>query len=465
MRPKATPATYYARLTLLKKLFWLYFLLLIFEGALRKWVVPQLSAPLLVVRDPVGLMIIWEAFRTGKWPHKWTTLLTFLTAGLVGLCMAQVVAGNISWLVGLYGLRSYLLPFPVAFIMAENLDREDLRKFGDWIIFLMLPMSVLAAVQYASPSGSFVNNGAYEGAGQIGYFGAHVRAAGTFSFVSGLESFVALAGAFIVYGFVTPGFAKKWVLRASAFAIIFSIPMMGSRTVVVQLALMIGCMGIGAMMGISQFGKMLRVTLPVALVWLLVSVLPVFSDAMYSMTQRFVGAAVAEGGGSQERTLIYRTARPAEDAISEALSSNDWLGIGIGRGAVAVQAFLTGEKTGIAGEYEFSHEFVEMGLFGGGAFSLIKLFLAIALIGPAMARVRNNESLALLLLPFAVVSLVFAVPEQPTEQGFLVLSMAFCIAAAKAPVQAAVLRRPPAMRRQHMLYSRPLLRGDRRGGL
>ena len=40
---------------LLKKLFWAYFLLLIFEGALRKWVMPQLSAPLLLIRDPLAL--------------------------------------------------------------------------------------------------------------------------------------------------------------------------------------------------------------------------------------------------------------------------------------------------------------------------------------------------------------------------------------------------------------------------
>ena len=51
-------------LPLLKKLFWLYFLLLVFEGALRKWILPHYSAPLLLIRDPVGFWIIWEAYRT-----------------------------------------------------------------------------------------------------------------------------------------------------------------------------------------------------------------------------------------------------------------------------------------------------------------------------------------------------------------------------------------------------------------
>ena len=37
---------------------WLYFFLWIFEGALRKWVLPSLATPLLIVRDPIAIFII-----------------------------------------------------------------------------------------------------------------------------------------------------------------------------------------------------------------------------------------------------------------------------------------------------------------------------------------------------------------------------------------------------------------------
>ncbi|MEP6686323.1 MAG: hypothetical protein ABJB22_06050, partial [Verrucomicrobiota bacterium] len=36
----------------IRRLIWLYILLLVFEGAFRKWIVPQLSSPLLLIRDP-----------------------------------------------------------------------------------------------------------------------------------------------------------------------------------------------------------------------------------------------------------------------------------------------------------------------------------------------------------------------------------------------------------------------------
>ena len=135
-------------MSMLKKLFWAYFLLLIFEGALRKWIVPQLAGPLLVVRDPVAFFIIAEAYRTRKWPREWSAVVGILTAGILVLCFVQLVVGETRWFIALYGLRSYLLPFPVAFIMGSNLDEEDLRKFGKCTLWLLLPLTALEIAQY-----------------------------------------------------------------------------------------------------------------------------------------------------------------------------------------------------------------------------------------------------------------------------------------------------------------------------
>ena len=45
----------------LKIAIWSYFLLWIFEGALRKWILPSLATPLLVIRDPIAIYIIVRA--------------------------------------------------------------------------------------------------------------------------------------------------------------------------------------------------------------------------------------------------------------------------------------------------------------------------------------------------------------------------------------------------------------------
>ncbi|MEJ7769742.1 MAG: hypothetical protein WKF89_18125, partial [Chitinophagaceae bacterium] len=44
---------------------WLYILLLIFEGALRKWILPGLSTPLLIIRDPLAIWLLVTAVRQG----------------------------------------------------------------------------------------------------------------------------------------------------------------------------------------------------------------------------------------------------------------------------------------------------------------------------------------------------------------------------------------------------------------
>lgn len=451
LAPNINPNSYFRRLTFLKMLFWLYFLLLIFEGALRKWVAPELSAPLLVVRDPVALLIIWEAYRTRKWPQRWTVIVAMLTVALVGLFTLQMVIGENPLIVGLYGLRSYLLPFPVLFILGDNLDEEDLRKLGACTLWLLPPMTMLAVAQYLAPPGSLLNAGAYKGGTQIGYIGGHVRSSGTFSFVAGVVHFCTLAAAFILYGLVRERFGKKWMLWASAFALLLSIPTTGARMLLAQLGAIIVCVGIGAAMGVSQFGKVFRIILPVAVASLLVAQLPVFSDAMQSMTERISGANAEEGEGGAEGALIYRTIGPVFKAIEAVGSSRNWLGQGLGSDASAMQV-LVGQTEW--SDNEIDRELTEMGPIAGLGFGLFKLFLAVTLLGQALARARAQEPLALLMLPLAFSTLFFGTPEQPTVQGFLVISAAVCIAAAKVAEPAAEQVYPLLLQRQQLLYRR-----------
>ncbi len=297
------------KVPLLKKLFWAYFLLLIFEGALRKWVVPGLSAPLLLVRDPIGLLIVLEAIRTNKWPQKWSAVTGVLAVGMLLLCGLQMIVVENPWIAAIYGLRSYLLPFPVAFVMGENLTAEDLRKFGLATLWILLPMTLLEVAQYMAAPGSWLNTGAYLGGGQIYYTEGHTRASGTFSFVAGPTNYVPLAAAFILYGLSREKFAPKWLLWAATGAVILSIPMIGARTVVFELIGVVACMGIAAFLGVSQLIKVFKMAIPVVAVFCLVSLIPVFTRAALSLTERFAAANRMEGGSS-ERAVESRAFLP-----------------------------------------------------------------------------------------------------------------------------------------------------------
>ena len=91
--------------------------------------------------------------------------------------------GGNPWFAALYGLRSYLLPFPVAFIIGGKPRRSGLAQVCPLFNMDLAANDTHRAWPVLSPSGWFLNKGAYEGAEQITYVGARVRASGTFSFV------------------------------------------------------------------------------------------------------------------------------------------------------------------------------------------------------------------------------------------------------------------------------------------
>jgi hypothetical protein len=446
------PRRYDNRMPLLKMLFWVYFLLLIFEGALRKWILPQFSAPLLLVRDPIALLIILEAAQSNKWPEKWSAVTGVLAFGLLGLCGVQMVAGDNPWIAAVYGLRSYLLPFPVAFIMGENLDAEDLRKFGVCTLWLLLPETALFVAQYLVPTGSFLNAGAYEGARQVNYVGVHARASGTFSYVAGAQSFAPLAAVFLLYGLVNEKIAKKWLLWAASFALVISVPAMGSRTFVFELAAIVACAGVAALCGVTQFFKSLKIIVPFLAVFALASLLPFFTESSKDLNQRFEEGTQAEGGAqhSVRQVVARRTTAPLVERFEEIDLLSNPIGIGMGQGAAAITKLLQGKAEFLAGEAETDRAILELGPFPGMAFMLFRFFLALAILKSAVSLAREGEPLALLLAPLMVGGLAFGILEQPTGQGFMVIFVAFSLAALKragvvarpAPVLSHLPRRP-----------------------
>ena len=443
---RQNPITSFNRMPLLKKLFWVYFLLLIFEGALRKWVAPQLSAPLLLVRDPVALWIIAEAYRSGRLPKRWSVVSGVLAAALLCLCAVQIIVGDNPWVAAVYGLRSYLLPFPVAFIMGENLDAKDLRNFGICTLWLLLPLTALEVAQYLAAPGSFLNKGASEGGGQIYYVEGHVRASGTFSFDVGPTNYVPMAAAFVFYGLINEKFARKWLLWAATAAVILSIPVIGARTLAFDLAGVVACAGIAAIFGTSQLLKAVKIVLPCLVLYLLVLQLPVFSRASISFKERFKNANASEGGATRT-AVANRTVVPIVGQLERTDFTSNPIGAGMGQGAAAITKLMSGRVYFAAGEGELSRLMTELGPIPGLGLMFFQAALAIILIARALARTRNREPLALLLVPVTLTSLVFAILEQPTEQGFMVISVAFTLAALKLGKRAAAPVLPPSAAR------------------
>jgi hypothetical protein len=291
-------------------------------------------------------------------------------------------------------------------------------------------MTVLDVAQYMSSPNSFLNKAAYEGGSQLTYVEAHARASGTFSFVAGPTNYVPLAAAFILYGLLNDRLAKKWLLWAATGATILSIPMIGARTVVFELTGIMACMGIAALLGVSQLVKVFKIAAPVAAVFLLVSLLPIFSRATASYRERFNEADQIEGGSARS-AVTNRAILPLQYQLETTDYTANPVGVGMGKGAAAISKLMTGEVTFVTGEGELGRVMTELGPVPGITFMLFRLILAIYLLVESLIEARKREPLALLLAPLTATSVIFNVCEQPTEQGFMVIGIAFTMAALK----------------------------------
>src|SRR5712691_235974 len=136
----------------IRALIWLYLVLLVFEGALRKWIVPQFSNPLLIIRDPVVIAIYLLALRARIFPFN----RYVISLGIIGVL--SMIAGVIVLSpyipmkpileVTLFGFRSNFLHLPLIFVMGAVMNEEDVKKIGWWILVGMIPMGLIMVAQF-----------------------------------------------------------------------------------------------------------------------------------------------------------------------------------------------------------------------------------------------------------------------------------------------------------------------------
>ena len=115
VQDRPNPITHASELTLIRGLIWAYFLLLLFEGALRKWFLVEHSTMLLIVRDPIVIWIYYLAFAQGLFPIDNTYLEKALKWTILATAVSLVIVGT-HWKAVAYGIHTNLLHFPLIFI-------------------------------------------------------------------------------------------------------------------------------------------------------------------------------------------------------------------------------------------------------------------------------------------------------------------------------------------------------------
>src|SRR5450756_2342759 len=141
----------------LRQLIWLYLVLWLIEGGLRRWFLPGLNTPLLLIRDPVVIAIYGVAISRNLFPSN-----LFMTMGLLLAVLTffnALTLGHGNPMVAMYGVRCDFLHVPLIFIMGKVLRRKDLIALCKLTRWIAVPYTALLAAQFYQPQDAWVNRG------------------------------------------------------------------------------------------------------------------------------------------------------------------------------------------------------------------------------------------------------------------------------------------------------------------
>ena len=419
----------------IRRLIWLYFWLLILEGALRKWVVPTLSNPLLIVRDPVVLAIYILAFRARVFPKNfWTIAIGVISVLSFGVSFVQLLPYlpplQIALVSG-YGFRANFVHLPLIFVMARVLRAEDVKRFGWWTLAVVVPMAALMVGQFRAAPDAFLNRTAGgEGEMMLAALGK-VRTAATFSFVVGVAAYFALATAFLIWAALRRDVFKHWLLVAAGTALLIGTSVSGSRLVVGACAVVVGSLAVIMVMNpaaVNRFGQTLIFTL---ILGLIITRMPIFKEGFNVLSTRFNEVAeVTEKSVSSG--LVDRVASTFGEGFF-VLTKAPFLGYGLGIGTNAGAKFLTGQMMFLLSEGEWSRIFLESGPVLGLAYVLWRCALAIWMGFACLRSVKTGNVLPLLLYSSTVLPLLNGQFGQPTVLGFTCFVAGLTLAARNEP--------------------------------
>lgn len=398
----------------LKNAVWLYFILLIFEGALRKWVLTGFADPLLVIRDPVAIWLIYKAWKYNLL-NKNYFIISMTGFTVLGMITALLVGHSNLW-VTLFGARITLIHFPLIFIMGKVLDKNDIIKLGKFILWLSIPMVVLIAAQFYSPQSAWVNLGiggekaeGFQGA--LGFF----RPPGTFSFQVGNTLFFSLVAIFVVYFWTNKVNLNKIVLVLATIALFASIPLSISRTLFYSVGLTLVFYLCSLFFNPKQFTSFFLIAIGIILVFLILIQFEFFEVATDVFATRLTSASETEGGVTS--SLFDRVFGYMFRAYASSNEIPFW-GYGIGLGTNVGSKLISGERSFLLAEFEWNRIVAEMGVFLGTAVILVRVTLACKLALGSLAIIKKGELLAWLLLSIGLVNLIQSQWWQPTILGF-----------------------------------------------
>jgi hypothetical protein len=345
------------------------FVLLVFEGVLRKWF-PWAQAQIYLIKDVILLGVylgfILDSRRKLPSPKGVGLIKNVLGLSFIFGCLEVFNPNSPSILVGLVGLKMYFLYAPVAFILPYAItSREHLFVLIRRYLIMAIPVAVLGFAQIMAGPESRLNtyvSHSEDSEAELARFGDEslVRTSGTFSYISGYTAFLSFIG-FLAIGY---NMACGWRLKKN-------------MAPVLALALVIGAMfttgsrgPVYTLLATSPFILWLAATsgvLSSLTAMRLCVLIPVIAIVALSISPRATEAFMSRSGEADWSYTLMRFFSPLDQTLV-ALSDAPVLGVGIGTTHPSALTIMGADfpwwLDNLLTEGEMARVTVELGLIG-----------------------------------------------------------------------------------------------------
>ena len=415
-------------LQLLKKGIWAYFFLLIFEGALRKWFLPGLATPLLIIRDPLALWLVLMAWSNHKLRAN-PYLIGMVAIGILSLFTA-VLLGHGSLPVAIFGARGLVIHFPLVFVIGSIFTADDVVKLGKAVLWITIPMTILIALQFYSPQSAWVNRGLAGDTAGAGFSGAmgYFRPPATFSFTNGTTLFYSLAACFIFYFWLNPNRINRLLLVGATVGLLAAIPLSISRGLFFQVGITVLFTVIAVSLKPKYAWRMVIAGTGLLITVALLNNISFFQTSTQAFTSRFETAN--EQAGGFKASVIDRV---LDGVVEELTSSSDqpFFGYGLGMGTNVGAQLLTGGRTFLIAEGEWGRIIGELGPLLGLLVIFLRVSLTARITIASYTKLRSGNLLSWMLLSYGLSTISQGGWSQPTALGFTTLMGGLLIASLK----------------------------------
>lgn len=409
----------------IRQLIWLYLVLWLIEGGLRRWFLPGLATPLLLIRDPVVILIYILAAGKNLFPSNSFVvggailgLLSFVNALLIGHGNAAVAA---------YGVRCDFLHVPLIFIIGQVLRQKDLLFLARMAVVLTIPYTALLVAQFYAPQDAWVNRGV-GGEGGAGFDGAldRFRPPGTFSFITGPAILYPLLTAAWFLAFSGRSL-PVWLLAASGAALVVGVPISISRSLFLGCSI-VSVTGLAALFVGGRLSSKLLINLLIAsaLLPILITKVPAFRDGTEAFNSRWE-AATDDQGGFQE-AIVDRTI----DGLTSPFKNVTATGLGTGFSTNVGQKMLTQERGFGASEGEWGRILFDNGSLLGVLIVIFRIALTGNIGLAAINAWKMRSPASLVFTSAAFLGVLNGQWGQATSLGGAIIGGGLTLAAANA---------------------------------